>query len=245
MAAHEQGYIEVGPDVFEGETNLVLQPWGRIEGTVRLGTNAAESSHISVQRMQDPPWVRLDDNEVFRTLTDKQGQFAFDFVPPGSCLLSLHGAPAQEQDRAPFKVFDRRARIQVRPGATNRITLGGTGRPVVGKLVAPDARTKVAWPRCTGRLGPAAPVGAEWSYALVYLNESGEFRLEDIPAGRYELVLQTRVSEPGPRGTVSRLTQVLRREVEVPPMPGSRSDEPLDLGELPAQLPPSEGEPQK
>lgn len=245
VAAHERGYVEVDPDVFAQDTNLVLQPWGRIEGTVRLGTNAAESFTVSVQRMQDPTWVRLDDKEVFKAFTDERGQFAFDFVPSGSCLLNLQGALLKEQDRPPFKVLDKRARIQVRPGETNRITLGGTGRPVMGKLVGPDARAKVEWPRCTGRLGPAAPVGAEWSYALVYLNESGEFRLEDIPAGRYELVLQTRVSEPGPRGAVSRLTQVLRREVEVPPMPGGRSDEPLDLGALPATLPPSEGEPRK
>ena len=77
---------------------------------------------------------------------------------------------------------------------------------------------------------------------MVYLNESGEFRLEDIPAGWYELVILAPASKRAPQGAMERPRDVLRREVEVPPMPGGRSDEPFDLGELPAQLPPSEGE---
>ena len=116
---------------------------------------------------------------------------------------------------------------------------------MVGKLVGPDARAKMEWPRCTGRLGPAAPVGTEWSYSLVYLNESGEFRLEDIPVGRYELVILAPASKRTQQGAMQRPRDVLSREVEVPPMPGDRSDEPLDLGELRAKLPPPEGEPRK
>jgi hypothetical protein len=66
----------------------------------------------------------------------------------------------------------------------------------------------------------------------------GSFRIEDIEADSYELQLRmnNRPVDPseGPLGTQTIATA--RREVVVPPMPGGRSDEPLDLGTIPVTV---------
>ena len=67
------------------------------------------------------------------------------------------------------------------------------------------------------------------------LEEDGSFRVEDVPAGAYQLSLS--IHKPGGSGMWSGrrpASAVARLEHEfiVPDMPGGRSDEPLDLGTL-------------
>ncbi len=64
----------------------------------------------------------------------------------------------------------------------------------------------------------------------------GSFRIEDVPAGAYEL--RIRVTEPRAKGEQFDFNKKpveiasLMREVIVPRIPGDRSDSPLDLGTL-------------
>ena len=59
----------------------------------------------------------------------------------------------------------------------------------------------------------------------------GRFRVEDVPAGKYELHVEVR----GPRQGVPRYRPEVANtteEITVPEMPGGRSDEPLDVGTI-------------
>jgi peroxiredoxin len=72
---------------------------------------------------------------------------------------------------------------------------------------------------------------------LVLPGPEGTFRVEDVRAGRYELEVD--LYEPPPPGLpLGRGPAVgsVSHAFEVPPMPGGRSDEPLDLGELELRL---------
>jgi peroxiredoxin len=70
-----------------------------------------------------------------------------------------------------------------------------------------------------------------WRQYAFRINNDGTFRIEDVIAGKYTLTvyLEKRPGDPGPpeedlggySGTI-----------ETPPIPGGRSDEPLDLGDL-------------
>ena len=63
-----------------------------------------------------------------------------------------------------------------------------------------------------------------------------QFRIEDVEAGTYDLLIV--VNDP-PRDpfrvglATTRVLATARRKVVVPPIPGDRSDEPLDLGAIP------------
>ncbi len=84
-------------------------------------------------------------------------------------------------------------------------------------------------------MSPFRPQEGTARACTVKLEADGSFRVEDVEAGTYELSIM--LSEP-PRdpyrpGIGHDFLATARREVVVPPMPGGRSDEPLDLGTIP------------
>ena len=140
--------------------------------------------------------------------------------------------------------------VEVSPGTTARVDMGGTGRPVVGKVTAPAGLAgPIDWTFSNNKLIPklspiqAALVRSGLKKAshfasggyTVKLEADGSFRVEDVEAGTYDLIIM--VNEP-PRdpfkvGFGQEVLATARREVVVPPMPGGRSDEPLDFGAIP------------
>ncbi len=151
----------------------------------------------------------------------------------------------------------------VRSGETTSVKIGGTGRPVIGRIVVsgpdPSVTPTIVLASLASKLpddAPKATDGAafrEWmeseagraqtrrqrSYSL-RLEADGSFRLEDIPAGTYVLTV-TGVPDKVVSvvtGTLDRATtERLTREIVVPEMPGGRSDDPLDLSVIKLQIP--------
>ncbi|MBL7223638.1 MAG: hypothetical protein ISS72_07285 [Candidatus Brocadiae bacterium] len=92
------------------------------------------------------------------------------------------------------------------------------GRPVVGRFVV--AAGEVDWPRVYARVrdGTRVRVAAD-----------GSFRVEGVPQG--DSWLWVSVPDRAAGGSLyDRHVAQTRRKFTVPPMPGGRSDEPLDLG---------------
>ncbi len=141
-------------------------------------------------------------------------------------------------------------------------TDGPTGRPVVGRILAPaDCAVKIDWahgsigiqsyqPAIKPPEGLSAPEKFKWyqewsqseagkahlrgrrTYA-VKISPDGSFRIDDVPAGSY--LLSIRVTEP-PDPKQSSLAGGLLESVShtfiVPEIPAGRVVEPLDLGKL-------------
>ncbi len=135
---------------------------------------------------------------------------------------------------------------------TTRLTLGGMGRPIVGKLTAPaEIAAKVDWIQSDNSL--IARPGAVRSLAVtmqklsgtrsmpssyaVLLNKDGSFRVEDVEAGTYDLIFVVNEPSRDPRGFMRSHTPLAsaRREVIVRVMADGRSDQPLDLGTIPLE----------
>ena len=72
---------------------------------------------------------------------------------------------------------------------------------------------------------------ADYRHYSFAIRADGTFRIDDVPAGAYTLLVWT---EEPPFAAKSRpkRTAVLQRDIVVPPMPGGRSDEPLQMGAL-------------
>ena len=74
-------------------------------------------------------------------------------------------------------------------------------------------------------------------YKLLF-DKDGSFRVDDVPAGTYKLAI--RVTEPSKdpnarylwRGDQVKEIGSLNKEIVIPDMPGGRSDDPLDLGNV-------------
>ena len=134
-----------------------------------------------------------------------------------------------------------------------RSVIGGSGRPVIGRVAPDDPSRTINWTNGNQRLGaaPARPPAfrtpegyQQWfnspeavaareaivSYPIVFASD-GSFRAEDVPAGRYQMYLnfyERRQTGSGFDPTAG----WLNHEFEIEPMPGGRSNDALDLGTL-------------
>ncbi len=211
---------------------LTIQPWGRIEGILRIGRNPGGGQTVCLNRFGRGSW---GDGIYWMSTasSDAEGHFTFEHVAPGGASITRlipFGKVFSSQGSTPYT-------LDVPPRATVRAVVGGTGRPIVGKVVLPAelvGRDDWLYSTCNLSRKPAGggPVGAGVVFAV---EPDGSFRIEDIEAGTYELHLEInkRPDDPseGPFGNKTIATG--RREVVVPAMPGGRSDEPMDLGKVP------------
>ena len=223
VAVSEAGYAEVSSDELAKSGKLVLQPWGRIEGNVRIGSRFGSGQEVMFQ--PDRPNRAYFWSFDYTTQTDERGLFLFDWVIPGSGRISrsvvtkLGGGAYGHMPCWPESV-------EVKPAQTVRVTIGGKGRPVTGRVVLDGT--------------PEAPI--DWTqnepveiglFAAANIDKDGRFRIEDIPSGRHRLEVRVNAPSQGAGGPVIGRAQ---RDFTMPEMPGGRSNEPLDLGTITVKL---------
>jgi len=251
VVLHDRGFAEQtnrNADV-PPPADLTVRPWGRIEGMLRIGRQpgTGQTLNVAYERQGDTPatipwWSG-------RATTGDKGRFVFERVMPGEVTVSREILLKQSASSQTVG-HSHTVGVTVSPGATARLTMGGTGRPVAGKVTVPAGFAgPIDWTYSNNSLiprqtltqkllgfgawkGASLPRGAGYT---VKLAADGSFRVEDVEAGTYDLLIV--VNEP-PRdpfgvGLGHDVLATARREVVVPPMPGDRSDEPLDLGAIP------------
>jgi RNA polymerase sigma factor (sigma-70 family) len=247
---HDRGFAEhsVKSAGDAAPAELKVQPWGRIEGMLQIGRRPGidETLHLNYEKQGDSdktvPWWSG------QAKTDGAGRFVFERVIPGAITVSRQILLKQSASSQTFS-YSHTQSAQVAPGTTVRLTMGGKGRPVVGKVTAPPGFAgPIDWtysrnnliPKVTAvqkllQLGGRQQTGPPGTGYTIKLEADGSFRVEDVEAGTYDLLVV--VNEP-PRnpfgvGIGHDVIATARREVVVPSMPGGRSDEPLDLGSIP------------
>jgi hypothetical protein len=132
VVEHERGYVEATEAQLARGAELVLQPWGRIEGTVEIGPQhgAFETFQVEYAWATDQkPGL----SHHATTKADAQGRFVFDRLPPGRTQLTRL-LPPRRNDDAPAPEFESRL-LEIRPGAVVQVAVRREGRPVTGKVV--------------------------------------------------------------------------------------------------------------
>jgi RNA polymerase sigma factor (sigma-70 family) len=258
VAAHPLGFAFHPVDSAAGrpETTLAikLRPWGRVEGVLKVGGDPAARQGISLRAPFRSEISRLEVDWYATTTTDDQGHFVFERVLPGLITpeRTLQINPQLGLLAQPVPA------MEVEPGATARVTIGGSGRPVVGRITIPG-ELKARWgslqpygrisvndrpPRPDEQLTAEEKVrfDREWqkdhrSHAFL-IQPDGSFRVEDIIPGEYHLSVQIHddYEEPQFHGFI--VLGKTERTITVPGLAGgqTRTDEPLDLGLIPFEL---------
>jgi beta-lactamase regulating signal transducer with metallopeptidase domain/thiol-disulfide isomerase/thioredoxin len=149
---HAGGYAEVMGSEFEKTRQIMVQPWGRIEGTARVGSKAKAGEALNVSR-QDPVFMQSDSPRIYhdiQTTTDDQGRFVFERVPAGPATVAMQVKLSPNMTGYSQSTF-----VEVKAGETVRVELGGKGRPVVGKVSIPEAlKGKVNWAMSNTSMAP-------------------------------------------------------------------------------------------
>ncbi|MBL9134303.1 MAG: sigma-70 family RNA polymerase sigma factor [Verrucomicrobiales bacterium] len=127
FAVHATGFAELDADRAESPVDLVLQPWGRVEGQFRSREGVVENiAIVLMRRLWNPRTVGLQlYADPFVAKTDSNGRFVFSNVPPGAVSLDLFVLNQS---------IGKRAAAVVASGEVTAIDLGGEGRAVVGKV---------------------------------------------------------------------------------------------------------------
>ncbi|WP_165066674.1 carboxypeptidase regulatory-like domain-containing protein [Paludisphaera rhizosphaerae] len=237
-AVADAGVAQASAEEFAATHTLKMSAWGRIEGKVLVGRRPAQGVTVRYMRERPPgPSRRVDFDAVAQT--DAEGRFSFSWVPPGPgqvCRLIGSTNSDSSSSRLCWVVP-----VVVEAGKVSQATIGGSGRPVVGRLVARDGKA-VDWTRLKPvvltqppsremllvlRLGSAGfPVLVQYGSGL---DADGRFRIDDVPPGAYELIADTSGSIP-PGATP--LPTFLTRTSKAVDVPDGDQAQPVDVGDV-------------
>jgi beta-lactamase regulating signal transducer with metallopeptidase domain/protocatechuate 3,4-dioxygenase beta subunit/peroxiredoxin len=159
IASHETGFARVDGDGFTASTPIQLERWGQIEGTLYVGHKPARDEVLTLAFGTQKRYAGLSHYE-HRAETKAGGRFIFRRVVPGWLTIG-----SENSTNRMAEVSVSRRPIHLKPGETMEITLGNTGRPLVGTFVLPPDSNHPAdatWSFCrllTVRPQAPEPVG--------------------------------------------------------------------------------------
>jgi RNA polymerase sigma factor (sigma-70 family) len=141
VVAHPSGFAELPHSSVGSNATIMLQPYGRIEGYVRIGGKALSGETV---RLENASWPqsRVSVSQTVRTAGD--GSFHFDFVPAGERRVEREIIDRWEGNRN-FRAYSHILPVSARSGETYQVTLGGSGSAVFGKAIPPDPGAAIPW----------------------------------------------------------------------------------------------------
>jgi hypothetical protein len=251
-AAHECGFAQLGLGEAKSPLEIHLLPWGRIEGTVTLEGKPAPHQKLELMEAGEfwPPsiphlalW--------YETESDDQGRFVFEGVPP-------------EEVKVCRKTGDRLCDdvvVDVVPGVTTFCEHGFNGRVIKGHFVTSDSSkienwkhsvsmsftTKYADPDPLPNADPAKWEADFWQFEegqaarrgnhtfAPTIEPNGDFQIEDVPPGTYELRADLYEGRGGPSPFIylgGKFLGLLEQQVTIPVAEKGQANSPLDLGTL-------------
>jgi RNA polymerase sigma factor (sigma-70 family) len=135
IAVGDAGYADAFSEEFAKSGKLMLQPWGQIDGGVRIGARAGSGQEVMFQSYPDVgrPGRAFISHE-YRTTTDERGRFRFDrFIPGPGSVSRVHIRKLEGRATSAMPCWQEP--VYVKPGQTLEVRIGGNGRPVTGRVV--------------------------------------------------------------------------------------------------------------
>ncbi len=132
IVTHESGWAKLDSSELTGNIDIVLKPWGRIEGVLAPGRMPTEGK-IILSEFPNTTW--LDHKVDFNYETGRNyntGRFTFDYLPAGMYEIGYLTATGDFSSS-----LTCRTPVEVIGGRVSSMTLGGSGRAVVGRFVPP------------------------------------------------------------------------------------------------------------
>jgi peroxiredoxin len=263
VAAHDKGFAWVTKEQFVSPPEIRLQSWGRIEGRLYIGRDSGADEKVALMNYINKNAIDQGVRYDYETRTDARGDFAFEKVPPGWLEIGY----ITQMGRSSWS-YTNRTPVQIKPGRTFRLPLGGSGRPVIGRFVAPPGYEKQVYfgagLRALDTVRPERPKPEDYDRMskrqqqdwynqwrktpeaevfydnmwhdpgrrqyVFHIEPDGMFRIDDVIAGRYKFTVW--IEEQFRGGGRPEEIASYYGALDVPEMPGGRSDEPLDVGEL-------------
>ncbi|MBI1313696.1 TIGR03067 domain-containing protein [bacterium] len=131
FAGHGTGYVRKSAAELADSSDLTLEPWGRIEGTVTVLGKPLADVPVRITLDATDQHSMFYDAFDYDAKTDDQGRFSVEHVPAGVAFAST--GPGSGEGVGSYGSL-LSARKLIKPGETLTLSIGGGGRPVIGKL---------------------------------------------------------------------------------------------------------------
>jgi hypothetical protein len=230
VALDDAGYVEAGQDQAAKNGAIRLSAWGRLQGRFLWGTKPAVAQPLAAVLASGlPEGGPIQIAMVNRAQTDASGGFTMDRVCPGLNRVLWNGRQPN-----PMGFSGDIAMVQVQAGTPTVATLGGIGRPVVGRFLFPPEKHPAdyfinaragAYPEVETTTGPVEQIRCY----LLEVDPQDNFRIENVLPGDYRIHIflqkadRTRTQQPDEPGFT------------MPPIPTGVSDEPLVIADIQLQ----------
>jgi hypothetical protein len=212
VAAGEPGFGRALLAEVRSSGTLMLQAWGRIEGTLKIGGQPGAGKDLLFNLTI--PGIGTDFNG-FKSTTDDQGQFTMEKVPPGE------GAIVRLIKTSPSSwTHSDSTAVMVKPGETTQVTLGDNGAVITGRIRFENSPTNVDALSFEGNLAgqmPEQPAfnsqaeaqafynSPEWKELMklhknyaIEIKPDGSFTADDVAPGVYSLNISARLRSQRP-----------------------------------------------
>lgn len=176
---------------------------GAVEGQVIIGGVPQANQRLGFFRYDTKNRIAHE-----ASTTDSEGKFKLRGLSSGKYLFSMYSP--EQVDHYPTGALTPYygAHVDVLPGVTNEVKIGGSGVRIVGKLVpVPNSSGKTVSPLAmqSSRLVEDAilgdpKVGPPGLRIALDIAEDGNFVIHDVPQGRYKFGLKYTGVSPSPRG---------------------------------------------
>ena len=223
VVSHLAGFASLTTGELRRSKEVRLQPWARIDGTLLPGGKPKAHEHVNLKSpisWQDLPGHHL----VFSARTDTEGRFLFTNLPPGDYVLYrqphiIYGTSTTESHR---QIFD------LKGGEVKKLDYGLGGRTVIGRVETSVPVNWQNDPHVLAAKTPPAPEEPNYysyvnvedfnkaraafgksaalreherrrqQFQLVF-DRDGNFQVDDVPEGTYELRLRVTKPPENPR----------------------------------------------
>ena len=239
MVIADKGFALVLEDEFAlARQKIKIEAWATIRGTCMIGDKPAvgEKMMIFPERSKELP-KSLNTSFMFNDIVvGNDGSYEIPRVPPNITWTIGRAVFIERKYGGAMGAATHASRITTKPGIVEKVHVGGTGRPLIGKFKLPaDAARKVDdWNDSPSYLRRIRGDGmyADGMYWF-RINDDGTFRVEDLEAGDYRLLV-TAVDMLANAANF----EIGRVEVDftIPKIEGGRSDVPFDLGTMELKL---------
>lgn len=251
-------WLLLSPFPVAAETATTTEQLGRIEGTCFIGKTPCVDQEMILTRQFGGELPK----ESPRIKTDGKGYFVYDNLEPGYYLIGRFEEFGMRSGSIYMPAFGSNytRHVKVEPGQTVTVNIGGAGRKVTGKLIAPEDTTtslgwqgsrdrslesSFKWPQPPDELSVAE--AATWYeefrkseqfldrykgsfYARPIVEKDGSFWADDIPPGEYRLRMGASDDDNEQFGVPA---ASLYYEFTVPP---GEDGSIYDLGSIPVKL---------
>lgn len=190
VASSESGFARATVDEVRNSGRLVLQEFGRIEGSITIAGSPMAGQEFMFSLMKQGIST---DWETYKASSDDQGHFSFEKIPPGEGQV-VRLIKTTERSW----MHSHQTTVNITSGQTTQVKFGAEGAVIKGRVQMESPPAEGQTVSLHGNLSATRydPQSGSRYYAFT-VGADGFFSLDSIPPGEYSLSVTANVPKSG------------------------------------------------